>query len=132
MPLETQIILSSHDFKATPPRQQLHDLAAAMRQAGADIVKIACYANDITDSAAVLSLLQEKTGGRRGGVGGVGEGGAGATEVFSLLQEGTGVWGWEGAWGVCRCCRGGWGGVFDGGKGAHVTADLWCGAPSSH
>lgn len=33
-----------------------------MRAAGADIVKIATMANDISDAATVLSLLQNKTG----------------------------------------------------------------------
>jgi 3-dehydroquinate dehydratase type I len=60
--VSTRVILSSHDFQKTPPRAELHARAAAMREAGADIVKIAAMANDITDAAAVLSLLQEKTG----------------------------------------------------------------------
>ncbi|KIY95963.1 dehydroquinate dehydratase/ shikimate dehydrogenase [Monoraphidium neglectum] len=62
VPVSTRVILSSHDFQKTPPRAELHARAAAMREAGADIVKIAAMANDITDAAAVLSLLQEKTG----------------------------------------------------------------------
>ncbi len=62
MPITTKIILSSHNFSETPPEQELHDLAAAMREAGADIVKIATTAKDICDSAKVLSLLQRKTG----------------------------------------------------------------------
>ncbi len=61
--METRLILSSHDFEKTPPRAELHARAAAMRDAGADIVKIAAMANDITDAADMLSLLQEKTGG---------------------------------------------------------------------
>lgn len=62
MPIDTRIILSSHDFQKTAPAAELHARAAAMREAGADIVKIAAMANDITDSAAMLSLLQQKTG----------------------------------------------------------------------
>lgn len=58
----TRIILSSHNFQSTPSEHELHELAATMREAGADIVKIACFANDICDSARVLSLLQRATG----------------------------------------------------------------------
>jgi hypothetical protein len=53
VPLGTRVILSSHDFKATPHPAALARLAADMRAAGADIVKIAAFANDITDAAAV-------------------------------------------------------------------------------
>ena len=68
--MSTKIILSSHNFKETPPADELHARAAAMRDAGADIVKIACFANDICDSAVMLSLLQKKKGkGCRGGEG---------------------------------------------------------------
>jgi hypothetical protein len=62
VPISTKIILSSHNFKETPPAAELHARAAAMREAGADIVKIATMANDISDAATVLSLLQQKTG----------------------------------------------------------------------
>lgn len=62
VPIETRVILSSHDFERTPPAEELRARAAAMRAAGADIVKIAAMANDITDAAAMLSLLQNKDG----------------------------------------------------------------------
>lgn len=62
VPIETKIILSSHNFQETPPAEELHKRASSMRAAGADIVKIATMANDISDAAAVLSLLQKKTG----------------------------------------------------------------------
>jgi hypothetical protein len=62
VPISTKIILSSHNFKETPPAAELHARAAAMREAGADIVKIATMANDISDAATLLSLLQQKTG----------------------------------------------------------------------
>ncbi|KAF6260878.1 type I 3-dehydroquinase-domain-containing protein [Scenedesmus sp. NREL 46B-D3] len=62
VPLSTKVILSSHNFQETPPAAELHARAAAMREAGADIVKIATMANDISDAAVVLSLLQQKTG----------------------------------------------------------------------
>jgi hypothetical protein len=62
VPIDTKIILSSHNFQETPPADQLQARAEAMWDSGADIVKIATMANDITDSAAVLSLLQNKKG----------------------------------------------------------------------
>jgi hypothetical protein len=46
----------------TPPAAELHKLAQNMQAAGADIIKIATMANDITDSAAVLSLLENPAG----------------------------------------------------------------------
>jgi 3-dehydroquinate dehydratase len=46
----------------TPPAEQLQQLAKDMHAAGADIVKIATMANDVTDSAAVLSLLNNPPG----------------------------------------------------------------------
>ncbi|KAI8473685.1 MAG: type I 3-dehydroquinase-domain-containing protein [Monoraphidium minutum] len=62
VPVSTRVILSSHDFEKTPPRAELHARVAAMREMGADIVKIAAMANDISDAATMLSLLTEKTG----------------------------------------------------------------------
>jgi 3-dehydroquinate dehydratase/shikimate dehydrogenase len=56
------VILSFHDFQGTPSAAQLQRLAREMYDAGADIVKIATMANDITDSATVLSLLQSPPG----------------------------------------------------------------------
>lgn len=53
VPPECRLILSSHDFQKTPSEAFLHQLADDMRAAGADIVKIACFANDITDCAKV-------------------------------------------------------------------------------
>jgi len=46
----------------TPPAAQLQQLARDIHAAGADVVKIATMANDITDSAAVLSLLDNPPG----------------------------------------------------------------------
>jgi 3-dehydroquinate dehydratase len=113
VPITCKIILSSHNFKETPPAEVLQQLARDMHAAGqwgprccvptqqwvlqqlsaaagmnaipllvlclvdmyklrfvytlllstgADIVKIATMANDITDCAAVLSLLQAPVG----------------------------------------------------------------------
>ncbi|KAG2496617.1 hypothetical protein HYH03_005438 [Edaphochlamys debaryana] len=62
VPLSTKIILSYHDFKQTPDAATLAKLAGAMRSAGADIVKLAAMANDITDAARMLDLLKNKDG----------------------------------------------------------------------
>jgi len=58
VPTTCKVILSSHNFQMTPPAAELQQLAQDMHAAGADVVKIATMANDITDSAAVLSLLK--------------------------------------------------------------------------
>ena len=44
MPVETKVIISSHNYERTPPLEELATLARNMRDAGADIVKIACTA----------------------------------------------------------------------------------------
>lgn len=62
VPTSTQVILSSHNFQLTPTEAELQSLAVNMREAGADIVKIATYANDICDCARVLALLQTRQG----------------------------------------------------------------------
>eukprot|EP00775_Hariotina_reticulata_P012029 gene12029-12174_t len=62
VPITTKVILSSHNFNETPSAEELQAKAEAMREAGADIVKIATMANDISDAATVLSLLQNKSG----------------------------------------------------------------------
>mmetsp|Transcript_20931 Transcript_20931/g.45776 ORF Transcript_20931/g.45776 Transcript_20931/m.45776 type:complete len:609 (+) Transcript_20931:186-2012(+) len=59
VPISTRVILSSHNFQSTPEAAELQKLARDMHAAGADIVKIATMANDVTDSAKVLSLLKE-------------------------------------------------------------------------
>lgn len=68
VPITTKVILSSHNFNETPSVEELQAKAEAMRDAGADIVKIATMANDISDAATVLSLLQNKSGGRQSGI----------------------------------------------------------------
>ncbi|EFJ45882.1 hypothetical protein VOLCADRAFT_82062 [Volvox carteri f. nagariensis] len=62
VPLSTKVILSYHDFQQTPEPAVLDRLASAMRAAGADIVKLAAMANDITDAARMLDLLRKKDG----------------------------------------------------------------------
>ncbi|GAX76080.1 hypothetical protein CEUSTIGMA_g3523.t1 [Chlamydomonas eustigma] len=59
VPVTCKVILSAHDFNLTPSASELKDQAYKMYQAGADIVKIAAMATDITDAASMLSLLQD-------------------------------------------------------------------------
>ncbi|GLI68149.1 hypothetical protein VaNZ11_012486 [Volvox africanus] len=61
VPLSTKVILSYHDFQQTPEPAVLERLVTAMRDAGADIVKLAAMANDITDAARMLDLLRKKS-----------------------------------------------------------------------
>lgn len=50
VPVETKVIISSHNYECTPSLDELSTLARNMRDAGADIVKIACTATVRTDS----------------------------------------------------------------------------------
>ncbi|XP_057736069.1 bifunctional 3-dehydroquinate dehydratase/shikimate dehydrogenase, chloroplastic-like isoform X2 [Arachis stenosperma] len=52
-----KIMVSSHNFENTPSIEELGNLAATIQSVGADIVKIATTALDITDSARVLQVL---------------------------------------------------------------------------
>ncbi|MED6221692.1 hypothetical protein PIB30_057224 [Stylosanthes scabra] len=56
-PENVKIIVSSHNFENTPSIEELGNLAATIQSTGADIVKIATTALDITDSARLLQLL---------------------------------------------------------------------------
>ncbi len=56
LPGGTARIVSHHDLKGTP--SDLEGLLRGIRQAGADVAKIAVTARDICDVPAVLSLLQ--------------------------------------------------------------------------
>ncbi len=53
-----RVIISSHDYKATASEEDLDALVAKCKAAGADIVKFATTAQDITDAARVLRVLQ--------------------------------------------------------------------------
>src|SRR5262245_52732720 len=52
----TQVILSTHDFDRVP--DDLHDRVRAMRQAGADIVKIAVPAQRLTDCLTLRDAVR--------------------------------------------------------------------------
>ncbi len=57
---KTQIILSHHDFKRTPTTKELKKIVSQMTNKGADINKIATFANSLADSLRVLELLTEQ------------------------------------------------------------------------
>ncbi|GAB4835886.1 hypothetical protein Ancab_000805 [Ancistrocladus abbreviatus] len=52
-----KIIVSSHNYENTPSVEELGNLAARIQGSGADIVKIATTALDITDSARIFQVL---------------------------------------------------------------------------
>ena len=56
MPAGTRLILSHHDYEGTPDTETLRGVLARMRDAGADVPKVACVANDVADSARMLQL----------------------------------------------------------------------------
>ncbi|KAK4753200.1 hypothetical protein SAY87_021998 [Trapa incisa] len=56
-PEAAKIIVSSHNYERTPSSEELGNLAARIQATGADIVKIATTATDITDCARIFQLL---------------------------------------------------------------------------
>ncbi|XP_021817405.1 bifunctional 3-dehydroquinate dehydratase/shikimate dehydrogenase, chloroplastic-like isoform X1 [Prunus avium] len=56
-PEKVKIIVSSHNYQKTPSTEEIGDLVARIQATGADIVKIATTALDITDSARVFQVL---------------------------------------------------------------------------
>ncbi|KFK38074.1 hypothetical protein AALP_AA3G066400 [Arabis alpina] len=55
-PESCKVIVSSHNYQSTPSVEELSDLAVRIQEAGADIVKIATTAVDITDVARMFHL----------------------------------------------------------------------------
>ena len=53
---KTKIIISSHNYQCTPSVEDLGNLVARIQATGADIVKIATTALDITDVARVFQI----------------------------------------------------------------------------
>lgn len=53
----TRIILSFHDFQGTPSCEDLQKICDRMIRAGADVVKIAAYAQSWEDNLHLLSLI---------------------------------------------------------------------------
>ena len=87
MPVTTKVILSSHNFTSTPDAASLKAQAKKMHEAGADIVKIATMANDISDAANMLGLLLDPVGGCKGEQ----DGGWGC-EPGAGVGRGAGTW----------------------------------------
>lgn len=56
-PEKTKIIVSSHNYQNTPSAEELGELVARIQATGADIVKIATTALDISDSARMFQVL---------------------------------------------------------------------------
>ncbi|KAG6604254.1 Bifunctional 3-dehydroquinate dehydratase/shikimate dehydrogenase, chloroplastic, partial [Cucurbita argyrosperma subsp. sororia] len=56
-PNNFKVIVSSHNYKKTPSLEDLGSLVAEIQASGADIVKIATTALDITDVARVFQVL---------------------------------------------------------------------------
>lgn len=56
---KTKIIISIHDFKKTPSTKTLQKYVNVMLKNGADIVKIAAYAEKIEDSFRMLDFLSK-------------------------------------------------------------------------
>ncbi|GAB2266264.1 hypothetical protein Dimus_001283 [Dionaea muscipula] len=55
-PERCKVIVSSHNYQSTPPLEDLGDLVAKIQSTGADIVKIATTALDVTDVARIFQL----------------------------------------------------------------------------
>ncbi|KAL0699390.1 hypothetical protein Bca4012_055512 [Brassica carinata] len=55
-PEKFRVIVSSHNYQSTPSVEELNDLAVKIQQSGADIVKIATTAVDITDVARMFHI----------------------------------------------------------------------------
>ncbi len=53
----TELILSFHDFEKTP--ENLDEIIEEMNQKGADIVKIATFAKDFSDTIRMIDLLNK-------------------------------------------------------------------------
>lgn len=53
----TKLIISFHDFKKTPGDKILNNIAKKIISKGADIIKIATYANNFSDSLRMLNFL---------------------------------------------------------------------------
>lgn len=56
-PEKVKIIVSSHNYQNTPPTEDIANLMARIQATGADIVKVATTALDITDSARLFQVL---------------------------------------------------------------------------
>jgi len=51
-----KIIISHHDFKATPDYPKLVKMADSIKKRGADVIKIACHAKSLQDTVDIIAL----------------------------------------------------------------------------
>lgn len=58
----TEVLVSRHDLRGTPPARILSGWLDAGRALGADIVKIVTYANAVEDNLRILQLVSEARG----------------------------------------------------------------------
>lgn len=56
-PERVKIIVSSHNYESTPSAEEIGNLVATIQATGADIVKVATTALDITDNASIFQVL---------------------------------------------------------------------------
>lgn len=56
---DCQLIISYHNFQATPPAAELRRLVRRAFSRGADVVKVACFCRELRDNARLLALLDE-------------------------------------------------------------------------
>ncbi|KAG6750570.1 hypothetical protein POTOM_045068 [Populus tomentosa] len=56
-PEKVKIIVSSHNYECTPSMEEIGDLVARIQATGADIVKVATTALDITDNARMFHII---------------------------------------------------------------------------
>lgn len=56
---DCKVIISTHDYKKTPSKEELFEIMRTEKELGADIGKIATTANSIKDCYKVLGLLKE-------------------------------------------------------------------------
>lgn len=56
-PEKCKIIVSSHNYHTTPSVEEIGNLVARIQATGADIVKIATTALDITDVACMFQII---------------------------------------------------------------------------
>jgi 3-dehydroquinate dehydratase I len=54
-----KVIISFHDFQATPAKRKLEEITALCFKEGADIAKIACKVNAVKDNIRLLGLLDK-------------------------------------------------------------------------
>lgn len=55
-PANCKIIVSNHNYHSTPSAEDLGNLVVRIQASGADIVKIATTATDITDVARIFQI----------------------------------------------------------------------------